>query len=72
MYQILIYSEIHVHFSKIHLFSQIVKMTLSFVMKNLILSSKRIGLQNRSIFTVVSDFWAPLYKQTNKCNLGYE
>ncbi|KAF7658787.1 hypothetical protein LDENG_00007860, partial [Lucifuga dentata] len=57
-YQILRYSEIHLHFSKLQLFSQIVKM-ISFVMKNLVLSSKRI--QNRSIFTVVSGFWIPLY-----------
>ncbi|KAF7666948.1 hypothetical protein LDENG_00087720, partial [Lucifuga dentata] len=56
--QILRYSEIHIHFSKIQLFTQIVKMILSFVMKNLVLYSKR--KQNRSIFTVVSDFWTPL------------
>ncbi|KAF7653895.1 hypothetical protein LDENG_00077280, partial [Lucifuga dentata] len=58
-YQILRYSEIHVHFSKIQLFTQIVKMILSFVMKYLVLNSKR--MQNRSIFTVISDFWTPLY-----------
>ncbi|KAF7656787.1 hypothetical protein LDENG_00036400, partial [Lucifuga dentata] len=52
--QILRYSEIHVHFSKIQLFTIIVKI-LSFVMKNLILNFKK--MQNRSIFTVVSDLW---------------
>ncbi|KAF7658460.1 hypothetical protein LDENG_00012720, partial [Lucifuga dentata] len=57
-YQILRYSDIHVHFSKIQLFTPIVKIS-SFIMKNLVLNSKR--MQNRSIFTVVSDFWTLLY-----------
>ena len=46
-YQILRYSEIHVHFSKIQLFTQIVKLVLSFVMKKV--HSKQ--MQNRSILT---------------------
>ncbi|KAF7668783.1 hypothetical protein LDENG_00284260, partial [Lucifuga dentata] len=33
------YSEIYVHFSKIQLFTQIFQMTISFVMKNLVLNS---------------------------------
>ncbi|KAF7652022.1 hypothetical protein LDENG_00102440, partial [Lucifuga dentata] len=60
-YQILKYSEIHVHFSKIQLFIQIVKMILSFVTKNLLLNSKRTHTSGLTVFTVVSDFWTPLY-----------
>ncbi|KAF7655395.1 hypothetical protein LDENG_00056740, partial [Lucifuga dentata] len=46
------------------LFTQIVKMILSFVIKKLVLNSKR--MQNRSIFMVVSDFWTHCIRKAMK------